>query len=303
MLLNKISKTRIIKMKFHNKALKFKFFHQAGLAGILLMTLNTSLAAIMEVAPELVEPAEDGQCALIEALENANQTANHRDCALGDLADNTILLAPASRYVLNRVYRNSELGPNGLPTITSKMVIDGRGATITRDSQAPNFRILFVKGPFPYNESPQGVITLRDITLSNGRAVTEDVFFIAIDHTTSGGNVHNAGGKLTIKNSMITDGIASHHGGGIFNQGIFVGEQLIFASNSAGSGGGLASYLSADVRLENSIFTENLANDYGGGLYSHVYSPTLSQCTFANNIATTGPGSYTRTFNTKQSLQ
>ncbi|MDX2139938.1 MAG: choice-of-anchor Q domain-containing protein [Chloroflexota bacterium] len=70
-----------------------------------------------------------------------------------------INLAPGSTYTFIAPYPASPL--NALPPIETPIVINGNGATITRDVTAANFRFFFV--------APTGGLTLGGLTLSNGR--------------------------------------------------------------------------------------------------------------------------------------
>ena len=52
------------------------------------------------------------------------------------------------------------VGSNGLPPITSTITISGKGATIERDLNAPDFRIFFV--------GTSGNLTLNQVTVRQG---------------------------------------------------------------------------------------------------------------------------------------
>ena len=97
--------------------------------------------------------------ALISAITTAN-TNNQAD---------TILLTYGCTYTLTAV-NNNTFGPNGLPAILNDgpshgLTIIGNGATIARSGETgtPDFRLFYV--------SPDTALTLRDVTLRNGRAV------------------------------------------------------------------------------------------------------------------------------------
>ena len=193
-------------------ALLLALAHGVGHAATI--TVNTNIPAIN---------AADGKCSLIEAIENANGTATHADCALGSVGADTIVL-PKATHALSAV-NNSTYDATGLPVITSQITIEGNGAKITRKGGAPLFRLIAV--------GATGDLTLKNVTLSGGNA---EVY---------GGAIHNAGhphhseqhdlgqrrratwwwhhnvvGTLTIENSTIsgnTAGNDSGGGGGISN--------------------------------------------------------------------------------------
>ena len=110
--------------------------------------------------------ASDGQCSLREAITNANNDlATFADCVAGSGAD-TIELASGAFYTLSAVDNTyGALGANGLPAISSTIMINGKGATIGRDASAgtPNFRLFFI-------QAFVGDLTLNNLTVKNGHA-------------------------------------------------------------------------------------------------------------------------------------
>src|SRR5262249_41616318 len=140
---------------------------------------GAATAATITVTTNNPNIAADGQCSLIEAIVNANnEAATFPDCAAGSGAD-TIVLPANANMTLSAIYSNS-LGPSGLPPITSRITIEGNGATIIRQGNAPGFRLMAV--------DHSGDLTLRRVTLSGGSL------------SGSGGGVENFG-TLTIENS------------------------------------------------------------------------------------------------------
>jgi hypothetical protein len=98
----------------------------------------------------------DVQC-LLAAIGQANADPQHKT---------TIRLAGGT-YALTTI-DNDTNGPNGLPSIVSRVTIDGgkNGATLTRASNAPGFRLLHV--------GSTGSLTLRGIHLVDGDASSFD---------------------------------------------------------------------------------------------------------------------------------
>jgi hypothetical protein len=105
-------------------------------------------------------------------------------------------------------------GPDAFPAISSNIYIEGNGATISRQSGAPNFRFFYVSGGF--STIPAGTLTLYNLTLQNGLA-----------QGGRGGNAISSGGG------------AAGMGGGIFNQGTttLVDVQLLQNTAQGGAGG------------------------------------------------------------------
>jgi fibronectin type 3 domain-containing protein len=87
---------------------------------------------------------------LISAINTANSNADV----------DTICLATGS-YTFTTANNTGSSGGNALPIITTEMIIEGNGATITRSGSA-NFRFIEV--------DVNGNLTLNDVTMTNGRA-------------------------------------------------------------------------------------------------------------------------------------
>src|SRR5499433_4108262 len=147
----------------------------AGAALLLALGQGVATAATITVTTNDPRIIPDGQCSLIEAIVNANNdAATHPDCAAGSGADTIVL--PANAYMmLSNPYvprYTTPLGtfsgtPAGLPVITSQITIEGNGATITRDGNAPAFGLMRVRGNFPPPAMP-GNLTIEGLTLSGG---------------------------------------------------------------------------------------------------------------------------------------
>src|SRR5689334_10509705 len=167
----------------------------------LLLALGQGVGAAATITVTTTNPyVISGQCSLIGAIVNANNdAATFADCPAGSGAD-TIVLPANANITLSAVFANTyaQFGsPVGLPPITSRITIEGNGATIARQGNAPAFGLIFVKG----NSSSPGVpptpgdLTLRSVTLTGGTAF--------------GGLSNN--GTLSIENSIIT----GNTGGGV----------------------------------------------------------------------------------------
>src|ERR1051326_108891 len=117
---------------------------------------------------------------LLLAFINSPTTVNAANfaCGSGDVAcliaamktanangqANTITLA-AGNYVLAVIDNNTD-GPNGLPSITGPLTIDGLSDELTnivRDPGAPDFRLIHI--------AKAGSLTLRKVTLHAGDVI------------------------------------------------------------------------------------------------------------------------------------
>ena len=108
---------------------------------------------------------------------------------------------------------NWEYGPNALPPVTSDITIQGNGAVL--DSTATvRLRFFYVSSGLSYDAMtlqglPAGKLTLRDLTLQNGKA--------------KGGDAGKGGGGAGM-------------GGAIFNQGELMLERVTLTANTATGG-------------------------------------------------------------------
>ncbi|MFO1342482.1 MAG: hypothetical protein U1F05_05000 [Burkholderiales bacterium] len=142
---------------------------------------------------------------LITAINNANAAGG----------TNTIVLADATFDITT--VNNYWYGPTGLPPITSNLTIrnDGNGATIQRNTAAPNFRLFYVAGGnTSVGPAGAGTLTLMNVTIKNGVA--------------RGGN----GGA----NSGGGGGLGA--GGAIYNQGTLNLYRVTLTANTARGGDG-----------------------------------------------------------------
>ncbi|KOX04842.1 membrane protein [Micromonospora sp. NRRL B-16802] len=164
----------------------------------------------------------------------------------------------------------------GLPVIYQPITVDGVGATIARDAQAAPFRFFTVRDG--------GELTLRDVTLHNGRSAIE------------GGSVHVVHGATAVVDRVTVTHSTSLSpeggGGGIFNDGNLVVTDSTFIGNSAsgaaGKGGGLLN--GGVLTLKRSEFRNNSANGYGGGLGNYRGAAEVESVSFTQNSAAQGGG-------------
>lgn len=183
---------------------------------------------------------------LITAINDANATPTTTD---------TIDLSPGCLYELTAVDNYTD-GSNGLPSIISHIVINGNGATILRSftSGTPAFRIFHV--------SNSGMLTLHDLTLSNGLAHS----------ATTGTTAPNAGGGIYTNNRIELYGV-------------------VINDNHAKLGGGVYNTAANGMTIRDSTFqhngadVENAAGERGGGIYN-LSTAAISSSTFFNNTAT-----------------
>ena len=207
---------------------------------------------------------------LISAITTANTTAGADKINLN--VDNQANCV----YPLTGVNNNID-GANGLPSITGSLTINGNQSAIQRQAGSPDFRIIHV--------ASTGNLTLKQLSIENGSAIGGGL-------QKKGGGIFNDG-KLTLKNSMVSENTANGDGGGIFNSQNATTKltNSTVSKNTANRGGGIVND-HATVEITNSTVSENTANDDdGGGIVNANYSTaTLTNSTVSGNTASRGGG-------------
>ena len=119
------------------------------------------------------------------------------------------------------------------------------------------------------------------------------------------------GSFFNVRNSIFTNNIASYHGGVIYtDQCLFNITDCKFGNSSANASGGVIMAVGPGsfFNVRNSIFTNNIAASYHGGvIYTDQCSFNITDCKFSNSSANTcggaimaeGPGSF---FNVRNSV-
>lgn len=247
--------------------------------------------------------AEDGQCSLAEAIDNANLDnrgfPTEGECASGSGGDQLILPSQASGYV-----------GDSLPTISSAISIQGNdseirtGADLFLVESGGNLTIDNLKLRGSYFEYNSAIITeaqsstkLSNVTIqrfegtairNTGRLQVEDS---TIDRNSgvSIGGIENSG-ILNIANSVVSNNTIPGFGGtgGLLNleNGTVEISQTLFSNNTTGSqvgeGGGIENY--GELKISHSTFADNRARRVGGAIFN-AGSLTLSNSTFFRNHA------------------
>src|SRR5262249_14956134 len=223
-----------------------------------------------------------------------NDAATHPDCPAGSGADTIVL--PANAYMmLSNPYvprYTTPVGttfsgiPAGLPVITSQITIEGNGATIHRDGNAPAFGLVRVRGNFPLPAMP-GNLTLEELTLSGGSSFggLSNDGILSIKNSIISGNTGSGvsnGGGLTIENSTISN----NTGSGVSNFGSAATITNSTISNNTGSG---VSNFGSALTITDSTISGNTTNFGGGGVYNSGRL-TISNSTISGNRANHGGG-------------
>ena len=200
----------------------------------------------------------DGNCTLNHAIKAANTNApvSNSGCEKGFADD-----VATDEVILRRNVTLSAL-PQG---VDSKMIVDGRGHSVTSSIETSLFKV----------NSGGGELTLRNITLTGAR------------YQSDGGAVRN-NGKLTMQNCIVKDNaLTGANGGAIYASSSATSttiDRCAFINNSASwTGGAITS--NATLEISNSTFINNQANN-GGAISIAGGQVTLEHLTVWNNSAT-----------------
>jgi hypothetical protein len=212
-------------------------------------------AATLNVAAGAVAVANNGICSLREAIHNANADAqvDNSDCPAGSGTD-TLQLAAGSTYTLTDADPVST--QDGLPAITSTLVINGAGASIERSS-----------GLTCFLDGAQQVGEFRLLSIPNGGDATLN--------------------NLSLRNGCADGASGQVSGAGIRSFGRLTLTQVLFEGNrSASTGGGLAASFNNPVSITSSTFSNNFAAESAGAIISNLeVAMTVSGSTITGNSA------------------
>jgi hypothetical protein len=230
--------------------------------------------------------------ALIAAIVTANGTPE---------AD-TLNLTPDCVYSFSAGYADTS---NALPRITTPITIDGNGASISRVSGSPDFRL--------FDVDASGNLIVDNVTVSGGIAPfgifgngggIRNLGTLKVTNSALTGNAANAGGgiysengTLTVTNSALTGNYAAAAGGGIHISGTLTVTNSIISGNFGGGIGGGAIFNANDstATVTNSTLSGNIVVLYGGGIYNGIYATlTVTNSIVSANIAEQGGGIYNK---------
>lgn len=265
------------------------------------------LAGPFSVSAQVLETPETGgtiivggDCTLADAITSANNDRSAGGCELASgtyggsaYADVIELPENATILVSTRFSENySYSGSVGLPGITSKIIINGHGSTIARNSSF-DFRIFTV--------APFGELTLNKLTVTNGSDTSyngggaifsnaqstltlKQCTFSGNASSSGGGGAISSGGALTVEDSTFFGNSSTGSGGAILSGNFGAISNSTFFGNSANTGGAISIFNFATIG--NSTVTANSASDsFGGLVVKNDANVTLSNSIFVANTA------------------
>ncbi|WP_158718063.1 hypothetical protein [Streptomyces sp. NRRL F-2664] len=210
------------------------------------------------------------EAALVAAINSANNDGG-----------GTIDLAARCNYVITTNHGGAE---DGLPAITSPVVINGRDATIIRSSAAETqFRLIRVAN------TPNSFLSLNNTTIRNGSA-------------NAGGGILNDG-RLETQNSTFYQNRATGDGGALHNTGIASIRNTVFQQNLSGFfGGGIENAVSGTLTVRGGAISGNQAVGGGGGV-TNFGTADFTGTSISQNRAETGGGIFQSSANAKLTMR
>lgn len=170
--------------------------------------------------------------------------------------------------LFNFLDSNPTGGESALPDITSYITIIAGSATLSRDVNAPPFRL------FRINST--GTLIVSDATFANG------------DGGASGGAIYNAG-NLSLQNVVLTNNNANQ-GGALYNSGVATITGGEFTSNTSPNivaGGAIMSF--GTLTIADSNFTSNRGTAiYQEGATLEISNSRFEQNSFGHALYLTG---------------
>jgi hypothetical protein len=263
------------------------------------LALATSVATAIEIRVNAgdVTVTEDKSCSIQEAITAANTDTAVDTCPAGNGPD-IIVLPGNSQFTLQNIDNQDQQGNNGLPIITSNIIIRGHNAIIKRssDTGTDHFRIFRVVS---------GNLRLNSVTIENGLADFTDngisapgVYgggIYAFDSTvtlissTVSGNTAAVGGGISSSESVISiieSEISNNDASGInANKSTITIQDSNISYNRAHLGGGMV-INNSTLSMTNSTVVGNHANTFGGGLGGQFSTINIDGSTIRDNRAT-----------------
>ena len=214
------------------------------------------LLIVLLSAAVVARPARANSCSLADHIRSANTNTSIGGCPQGTNHD---IITLSEDITLSEA----------LPPIRGTITIEGNGHAISGDNQ---FRIFEVSG---------GALTIRNLTLRNGRARDSKGGAIAMTSDSS---------RLNVERSNFIGNVADDHGGAIYIRGNATITGSSFLDNRSRTGYGGALYADPGViQITNSTFHNNQATG-GGALAIWRAEVTATHVTMVDNRSTIRSG-------------
>ena len=237
----------------------------AVFAVVVALSLSNRTAHALTIAVDSLADtvADDDECTLREAIENANDTTDgqpHDDCSPGDPAgEDRIEFDVAGDIVLDGT---------ALPAVTDDLVLDGSGAGITIDGDGASGILVLTN---------DATLAVSALALRGGNAGVDSGAAIQVDS-----------GDLLVTNSSFVDNEAEFGGAIYLTDGTLEVTGSSFTGNTA-IGGGAIYVVAATALITSSTFTGNISSGFGGAILTGA-PLTVTGGAFQSNTAADGGG-------------
>lgn len=260
-----------------------------ALAVLLTTTPHVSPAStVIHVDSASGEANVADTCTLRDAITAANTDAAVGGCSAGGGSDEIELLEKA-QITLTEV-DNDSYGPNGLPSITTTILIKGNDTIIERDPDLqcshtvdwPDKRESAENGEFRLlHVGNGGNLTVRNVVLQNGCPNGD------FPSDRSGGAIAVNGGELILEGSILRHNAARDAGGALYHNGGLETEVRFseFRSNHSYGVGGAIGTDSGITTVYHSLIEGNTARISGGGLFVSRNRLNVINSTVSNNTS------------------
>jgi len=248
-----------------------KFLTLISILGIILATAITN-TTVTAATITVANAFDSGAGSLRQAIADANP---------GDTIVFYASLSGATITLASQLSINKDLTIDGsslsLPVTISgdystRVFSIGTGATVT-------LKRLVISDGYTSGEGGgivnNGSLTMTNTTISGNYALGD------------GGGIINHG-SLNVTGSTISSNIATS-GGGITNHGSLTVTDSSFSSNLTTAGGGIQNKTNATLTVITSNFSENEAEQGGGGIFNEG-NTSVTKSTFSDNTAIYGAG-------------
>lgn len=238
---------------------------------------ETTLAAVTTSFPLPCVIIVDDDCSLANAIRSANGDAQveesddsdgNDDCEAGASPDE-IAVPPDTGDDIIVLTKNVTLAAP-LPSLTSRIRIEGKGRAISGDATYHVFMVV------------DGHAEFNNVTITKGLAATV------------GGGIYVNNGSLRVRDSAITDSKANDIGGAIYaiDSDVDIADTTFNGNMTVKSHGGAIYFISSTglhtMNIVGSTFQNNTASEDGGALKTAGGIVTINKSTFAGNTSDEG---------------
>jgi len=234
--------------------------------------LRLDCAASPISTSKIITVSDSGCTSLADAITAANQGSTLNGCS-GSSGSDQIKLTKSISIA------------NALPAVTSTILLDGSGYTLSQTTGSGSFSL--------FSTAPTGYLQITHLAVQG--------------FSGPNGPVLVNSGRAELSRSVFYNNSSTGSGGAVYSTGVLQINQSTFSGNQAGSGGAI--YSTGSLNIFASTVVNNSASVSGGGILSQPVAPAVTNIKtsiLAQNSASFGPdcsGSlYSQNYNLLQHL-